>query len=180
MKHTISFVVIFFFSVSAFGQSYLGSISNQVNFREGPGTAYKVIKALKQGAQVFIISSFSENEFYNIIDIESNKEGYVHKSYITIEKELPKNSEGIFNPNGSIDTYNAQLEIFNNTSKTLTLRLNKEVFTFRAKEKKTLSVTPGNYDYIASAPSVMPDYGNESVNSNSAYTWEFYIITRYK
>jgi len=180
MKYTFSFLVIFSFSVASIGQSYLGSVSKQVNFREGPGTEHKIIKALKQGTQVFIISSDLENEFYNIIDIESNKEGYVHKSYITIEKELPKNSEGIFNPAGSTDTYNAQLEIYNNTSTILTLRLNKEVFTFRPKERTMLSVAPGNYDYIASAPSVMPDYGNESVNSNSAYTWEFYIVTRYK
>lgn len=180
MKYLLSFLVVFFFSVAATGQASLGRVSKQVNFREGPGTDYKIIKPLNQGAQVFIISSNLENDFYNIIDINSNKEGYVHKSYIKIEKDLPKNSDGIFNPKGSTGTYNAEIEIYNKTSKTLTLRLNKEVYTFLPKEKRTLSLVPGTYNYIASAPSVMPDYGNESLDSNSAYTWQFYIATSYK
>lgn len=180
MRYFIAFTILLAISSASLAQSYLGKISRQVNFRAGPGTEHKTIKSLKQGTQVFIISSEPENEFYNIIEIETNKEGYVHKSYILFETELPKNSEGIFNPNGSINSYNAEIEIFNNTSKTLTLRLNRQVFTFRPKEKKTLAISPGSYEYIASAPSVVPDYGSETLNSNSAYTWEFYIVTRYK
>src|SRR5687767_8270794 len=109
MKYIYSFLIIFSFSVVSIAQSYLGSISKQVNFRQGPGTDYKVIKTLKQGVKVFIISSDLENDFYNIIDIESNEEGYVHRSYIIVGKEIPKNSEGIFNPKGSTSTYNAEI-----------------------------------------------------------------------
>ena len=180
MKQIFSFLLVFLWSLASIGQSFLGSISKPVNFREGPGIEYRTIKTLRQGAQVFIFSSELENDFYNIIDIESNKEGYVNKSYITIERPLPKNTEGIFNPKGSTTTYNSELEIFNNTNKILSLRLNKEVFTFNPYEKSTLNLLPRDYKYIASAPLVIPDYGNESVKSSSAYSWEFYIITRYK
>ncbi len=180
MKHLFSFAIIFFISIATLAQSYLGRVSKQVNFREGPGVEYPVIKALKKETHVFIISTDSENDFYNVIDIDSNKEGYVHKSYITIEKELPKNTEGVFNPKGSIDSYNSEIEIYNNTSKKLTLRLNKEVYTFLPKEKKMISLVPGSYDYIASAPAVIPDYGSETLKNNFSYTWEFYIVSTYK
>lgn len=180
MKNIFPITLFLLISIGLEAQSYLGRVTKQVNFREGPGTEYKIIKPLQQGAQVFIISSNPENDFYNIIDIESNKEGYVHKSYITIESEVPRNTVGIFSPNGTTSTYNAEIEIYNNTSKVLTLRLNKELFTFRPKEKRILNIAPGSYDYIASAPFVIPDHGRESVSSNSAYTWEFYIVTRYK
>lgn len=180
MKYILSFSLVVLISLAATAQSYLGSVSKQVNFREGPGVEYPVIKVLKQGAQVFIFSTYLSNEFYKVIDIETNKEGFIHKEFIIIGKPLPKNTEGIFNPSGSTDSYNAVVEIFNNTSKKLTLRLNNEVHTFQAKEKKKISLEPGSYDYIASAPAVIPDYGSENLKNNVSYTWEFYIVTRYK
>lgn len=180
MRYVTSVLLACFIFTTSSSQSYLGKIIKQVNFREGPGVEYKIIGILRQSTQVFVISSNLEGEFYNIIDIESNKEGYVHKSYIKIGSEIPRNSDGIFSPSGTTNGYDAELEIFNNTSKVLTLRLNDENFTFQSGEKRTLKVTPGTYEYRASAPNVIPDYGTETVKSNSAYTWRFFIITRHK
>ena len=60
----------------------------------------------------------------------------------------------------------------------MTLKLNSESYTFKAKEKKTITLTPSTYDFIASAPNVIPNYGSETLESNTKYTWEFYIVTR--
>jgi hypothetical protein len=165
--------------MTSFSQSYLGTISKQVNMREGPGADYKVLVSLKPQTQVFIESIEPENDFYSIIDIASNKAGFVHKSYVTIGKELPK-SEGLFTPTGSSVNENPEVEIFNNTSRTMTLKLNSESHVFKPKEKKTLTLSPISYSFIASAPNVIPNYGSETLSSNTRYTWEFYIVTTYR
>ena len=53
-----------------FSQSYLGTITKQVNFRQGPSSDYEIISSLKPGTQVFISSTETEDDFYNIIDIK--------------------------------------------------------------------------------------------------------------
>ena len=48
--------------------------------------------------------------------------------------------------------YNPEIEIFNNTSLTLTLKLNSETYTFSPQQKRTITLNPGTYNYRASAP----------------------------
>jgi len=158
-------------------QSYLGSITKQVNFREGPGTDYTVISSLKVGTPIFVVSLDTENDFYDIIDIRTNKEGYVNKSFVKIGKEIEKNEQGMFSPNGQTATYNPEIEIYNDTRLTLTLKLNKDLFSFAPQEKRAITLEPGSCDYRASAPGVIPSIGTENLQSNNGYTWKFYIIT---
>ena len=84
MRKFILFTLFLLISMVGFSQSYIGWINKQVNFREGPGTENSIIKSLKPGTQIFIVSTTAENNYLNIIDIETNKEGYVHKSYIRL------------------------------------------------------------------------------------------------
>lgn len=164
-------------SVAVFSQSYLGWTTKQVNLREGPGTEYDIISSLSGGRQLFIVSLETEYDFYNVIDIATNKTGYIHKSFIKVGEELPKNEQGIFTPSGETETYNPEIEIYNKTSKTLTLLLNSTTYTFTPYETKKLALTPGNYEYRASAPGVIPDYGSETMKNNIAYSWTFFIET---
>lgn len=170
--------VLSFLYYSSFGQSYLGQISKKVNFREGPGTEYPIIASLKVGQQIFIISKDIDSDYYNVIDISTNKEGYVHKLYIKIGREIKKNDQSVFTPNGQVTNYNPELEIFNNTHLILTLKLNGDLHTFNPKEKKSISIPPGLYNYRASAPRVIPNFGEEKFQSNQGYSWQFYIVNR--
>ncbi len=174
-KHIICFLLLFN-SLFTFGQSFLGKVTKQVNFREGPSKESSVIGKLQAGTQIFIISLDSENDFYNIIDIASNKEGYIHKSFIKIGQEVEKNEKGYFTPNGKSETVNPEIEIFNNTDLTLTLKLNNQKYIFYSQEKRTIELSPGSCNYRASAPEVIPNFGNEYLVSNQAYTWQFYIV----
>lgn len=176
MKKILLFTFLLI-SVSSFSQSYLGWITEGVNFREGPSTEYSIIKLLQPGAQIFIVSTIAENNYFNIIDIETNKEGFVHKSYIQIGDVVEKNERGIFTPSGKSTTYKPEIEIFNNTDMTLTLKLNSELFTFLPHQKQTISLNPGAYNYRASAPGVIPNIGTENMEGNMNYSWQFYIVT---
>lgn len=178
MKKLIFFTFLLLTASVGFSQSYLGWVTKQVNFRQGPGSDYEVISSLKSGTQIFIVSLETENDFYNIIDIETDKEGYIHKAYIEVGERIKENESGLFVPSGKTATYNPTIEIFNNTSRTLTLKLNSTNYIFSPMEKKNLTLTPGAQNYRASAPGVIPNIGTEYLNSNMSYTWQFYIVTR--
>lgn len=178
MRSILVFIALLFYSLNANCQSYLGWVTGQVNFRSGPSKEYEVIKLLKPGSQIFINSLEDDSGFYSVIDIESNMEGYVHKSFVKIGKEVPFNKEGVFTPDERIVDFNSQAEIFNNTNTELTLKLNSEVYNFTPYEKRTLTLSPGNYVYRASAPGVIPAIGNEKFDNNMSYKWQFYIVTR--
>ena len=176
----IQFLLIIFLLTfsSGFAQSYLGVVAKQVNFRQGPGSAYSIIASLRPNTQIFVISLDTENDFYNVIDIATDREGYIHKSFIMLGKEVKNNESGMFTPSGRTSDYNPEIEIFNNTTLPLTLKLNSEIYMFSSKQKRTITLVPGTYNYRASAPGVIPNIGTENMDSNMGYTWQFYIITQ--
>ena len=55
-----------------YSQSYLGTITKQVNFRAGSSSSANIISSLKAQTQIFIISLETENDYYNIIDIATD------------------------------------------------------------------------------------------------------------
>ena len=180
MKKIIAFLIFSVLSISAFSQSYLGWITKQVNFRESPYTDAPILSSLKAGDQIFIVSLETENDFYSIIDIEENTEGYVHKNFVKVGELVKENDQGIFTPTGETTSYNPEIEIFNNTDVTLTLKLNSQSYSFSSQEKRSLNLTPGSISYRASAPGVIPNIGTENLRSNEGYTWQFYIVTSYR
>lgn len=170
------FLLIFLaFSISLFSQSYIGTVTKNVNFRTGPGSDYEIIHSLKPGTQIFIVSLETENNFYNIIDIETDKEGYVHKSFVKVGKSVAKSDGSFISASGNSSSNDSEANIFNNTSITMTLKLNSEVYRFSPQETKNIKLLPGKYDFRASAPGVIPNVGVKNFENNRIYTWQFYI-----
>ena len=178
MKKSILLPILLVFSVLSFSQSYLGWITSKVNFREQPSTTASILCSLKPGTLIFIISLDTSEDFYNIIDIKTNTEGYVNKKFVEIGKLVKENEQGIFTPNGQSTSYDPEIEIFNNTNIILTLKLNSQIYSFDPQEKRTLTVSAGTISYRASAPGIIPNFGSENIEGNRSYTWQFYIITR--
>jgi hypothetical protein len=135
-----------------------------------------VVQSLEAGSGLFIISKEKINDYYPVLDITTNKEGYIYSCLVEITEELPENKEGIFSPAGTTDSGESEVEVYNNTDLTLTLKLNDLYYEFAPQEKSKLQLTPGRYQYRASAPGVLPDHGSETIEKNTVYTWEFYII----
>lgn len=177
MKKILLLIFFILISTAIYSQSYLGTITKQVNFREGSSSDDNIISYLKPKTQIFIVSLETENDYYNVIDIATDREGYVHKSYVKVGKLISKSNESVFSPTGKSSNYNSEVKIFNNTSKTLTLKLNSELYHFSPYETKNINLTPGEYDFRASAPGVIPYIGTENLNSNQGYSWQFYITT---
>ena len=177
MKKIILLSFLLFTCLTGFSQSYLGRVTKQVNFREGAGTDYSVISSLKVGTQIFIVSLETENDFYNIIDIATDKEGYIHKSFVNVGQEIEKNEQGMFTPSGKTEKYNPQINIFNDTDISMTLKLNDQTYSFSPHQKRDITMNPGTINYRASAPGVIPNIGIEYMQSNMNYEWQFYIVT---
>jgi hypothetical protein len=179
-KTMIFLFVLIGISISSYGQSYLGVIIKKANLREGPGTEYVTISQLKKNSQIFIVSIETNNDFYNVIDIDNDIEGYIHKSLIRPTKQVEINEPGMFTSSGELETYDPKIEIYNNTSKSLTLKLNTEVFYFRPQETKNITLSPGQCSYRASAPGVIPNIGVENISSRQGYKWQFYITSTWR
>lgn len=178
MEKKLQLLFLILISNLIYSQSYLGTITKEVNFRDGSTTDNNIISSLKAQTQIFIISLETENDYYNVIDITTDREGYVHKSYVKIDKVVNKNNESVFSPTGKSSNYNSEVKIFNNTNRTLTLKMNAEQYHFIPYETKNIDLNPGEYDFRASAPGVMPYIGTENLNSNQGYSWQFYIVSR--
>lgn len=173
MKKKVLLLFLILISNVIYSQSYLGTITKQVNFRAGSSSSDNIISSLKAQTQIFIISLETNNDYYNIIDINTDKEGYVHKSFVIVGKIVNKSNESVFTPSGQTSNYNSEVKIFNNTSKTLTLKLNTEQYYFSPYETKNINLTPGEYDFRASAPGVIPYIGTENLNSNQGILGSF-------
>jgi uncharacterized protein YgiM (DUF1202 family) len=180
MNKTVLSILFSLIVSCGFGQSYLGWTTKQVNFRSGPGTEFEIISSLKPGTQIFIVSIETENDFYSVIDIATDKEGYLHKSFVKVGEKVAVNQEGAFTITGKTSNINPQVEIYNNTSTTLTLKVNNDRYMFSPFERKTIDLFAGKCSYRASAPGVIPNIGVESLESNMLYNWEFYIVTERK
>ncbi len=165
------------FGFVSYAQSYLGYVNKTVNFRTEANTSCKVISSLQQGTALFVISKDKINGFYQVLDIETNIEGFVHSSFVQLDEMLPKNEDGIFTPVGKTTKENPTIRIHNDTSIALTLKLNDEIYSFSPQERKSLTLSSGSYSYRASAPGVLPDYGTELMKSSYEYEWSFYIST---
>ena len=180
MKNKLLLIFFVLISNLIFSQSYLGTITKQVNLRSDASSYGTILKSLKPRTQIFIVSLETENDYYNIIDIATDKEGFVKKSFVKVGKLIAKSSESVFTPDGQSSNYKPEVKIYNNTTKTLTLKMNTELFYFRPYETKNISLYPGEYDFRASAPGVIPYIGTENLNGNQSYSWQFYISTSYR
>lgn len=179
MKRKLLLLFLFLTSINCtYSQHYLGEITKTVNLRESASTDAEILKKLGPKQSVFVLEKETENDFYHVIDIASDTEGYVHKDYVKLIKPVSRNEEKTFTKENDIEDYDSKVKIHNDTNRNLTLRLNSNVYTFTPNERKEIDLTPGFYKILASSPGVIPYSGGDDVESNSEYSWKFYISKR--
>lgn len=170
------FLIVSCFSI-ILGQSYLAVTTQKANLRDTPEKESEVLDLLKANSQLFVYSSETTSGYYNVIDIETDQEGWVHSSLVKLVKEIPKSEVSPFSPEGKTSGTECSIEVTNNTALSMTLKMNATYYYFDPRETKTLTSSPGAYSYIASAPSVIPYFGDDILQSGYKYSWVFYIET---
>lgn len=85
MKKLILLFALQLIALMSFAQSYIALTTTGVNMREGPSTEYDVIKHLNKGAVLYVDLDEAIDDWYLVVDIENDIEGYVSSRYIRIK-----------------------------------------------------------------------------------------------
>lgn len=172
---------VLFFSQTCSAEAFLGHINVfKANMRELPGRASNIIDSLSQMQQVYIFDEPAQNKFLHVINIATNKEGYIHMQLIDFDKPIAANEPGVFQESGESESVNPDIEIINDSKKELILNLNGESHYLSPYEKTKVTIPFGKLNYYASAVNVIPNSGIEYLKKNVKYTWRFYIVTTYR
>ena len=159
-------------------KSYIGIVNKEIDLLSGPGPGFEIIKNLIPGNQLFIISDKPINDYYNVIDIVSNEEGYVHKSSIELANEVEINEvNDLFKFAGKSESLtSSRIEAINSSEKPMTLIFGGSTWLFAPKGKWFINVSPGNYKIIVSSPNVIPYIEKVEIESGKNYKREYVII----
>jgi hypothetical protein len=159
-------------------KSYIGVVNKGVDLLAGPGSGFEIIKKLISGNQLFIISDKTINDYYNVIDILSNEEGYVHKSSVELGKEIEVNEVDIlFKSSGKSESLiSSTIEAINSSDKTMTLIMGGSTWIFAPYGKWYIKISPGNYKFIVSYTETIPYIGRVEIESGKNYKRDFIIV----
>ena len=159
-------------------KSYIGIVNKEIDLLSGPGSGFEIIKNLIPGNQLFIISDKPINDYYNVIDIVSNEEGYVHKSFVELANEVEINEvNDLFKFAGKSESLtSSRIEAINSSEKPMTLILGGSTWLFAPKGKWFINVSPGYYKIIVSSPNVIPYIEKVEIESGKNYKREYVII----
>ncbi len=164
-------------------KSYIGVVKNkEINLLEGPGPDYEIITNLIPGSQLFIISDKPINGYYNVIDILSNKQGYVNVLFVDLGDEIKANDDssnfivtGVSeNPKLSI------INIFNNTEVRTSIKMGGYNYIFEPLARRDIDISPGDYTIIVSSPNVIPFIEKVEIEVGKNYKREYVIIKKPK
>lgn len=156
-------------------QCYVARTASVVNMREGPSTEYGVVKCLNKNTVIYVDLDDAIDDWYLVVDIQSNKEGYVSSKYVKLQKTISKSSTASIQRLTRTHEYNPSLHIKNQTGKTLLLRINSTSYNLSIGENLKVTVEPGKFRFRASAVGVVPLSGEYTTESNYEYDWRFYI-----
>ena len=95
--------------------------------------------------------------------------------------EQPKKSDSPFTATYVGGNRPPEVEIFNDTDRTLYLDFGQDTltpYTIPPKSSKKFTLTEGIYKFKATVPRVVPIAGQETFQKGYAYSWRFVIITR--
>jgi hypothetical protein len=132
---------------------------------------------IPKGDLVVLLGQGTVGGWFNVIHVKSNQEGWIHTSVI-LAYYTKNRKPNLTIPGRNTNNYKSPaLEVKNDSDKTMTLKLGEVRYVFYPRESKTVTLIPGRYSFHASAPNVIPDFGEQNFESGYIYTWRFYIVT---
>jgi hypothetical protein len=168
-----AFALTFIIYAPIQAQLRIGTASNKVNFRIGPGTNYKILQTIDTSNLLVVLPREPKNGFLEVFDVETSSRGYVHESLIRITDTLNFGKQHFFEKSGENATGDIQIELINGTALPLFVWINKISYDISPHEKKVLVLEDEKVIYFASAPGVFPVFGKETLQKGSTYTWKF-------
>ena len=174
MKPLHFFFCLFFLflPLTHFSQSYLGYSTQHTELID---STYATIRTVAKGDGLFIISLEAQHGYYSVIHIKSNKEGFIPRKNVVLERVVPQVEENIFSSIKQSDVRDPIIKISNTSKIAMTVKLNNTLYEIQPKEKRTIHLKTGKYYFRVSTPDIAPYYGSEELDEFKLYEWEFYI-----
>jgi hypothetical protein len=156
-----------------YGQLSMGSSQSEINFREGPGLSSRILFTVGYSNLLVILPQEQQNGFVEVFDIESSSFGYVYESLIKITDTLYFQKQQYFERSDTTCRDNIDIELINQTDRSLFVWINKCIYHLDPHEKKNLVFTDENITYFSSAPGIYPVFGREILKKGFVYKWNF-------
>jgi hypothetical protein len=157
------------------GVDYVVVTASRANLREDSNITSASLLTLVKGHVLVLLDPSPVGSWYNVIDVETNQEGWIHQSTIAINHTL-KPRPLITLPESETGSYGTPyVEVTNDSAKKMTLKIGGSRYVLSPGEIKTIYVSPGTYKFHASAPGVIPDFGEDLFKAGYRYRWRFYI-----
>lgn len=173
MRTVFLIILIIAASFSAFAQLKLGSAKSEINFREGPGTNFKVVYKIDRSNLLVILPREPKNNFIEVFDIESSSYGFVAENLITVTDSLNFQKQNFFERSGPNESGEVEIELINQTSNILFIWINRNTYNLVPFEKKVLIMNTEDIVFFSSAPGLFPVFGKEILRKGSSYRWNF-------
>jgi hypothetical protein len=165
--------LIFIINAPLNGQLRLGNVNGEINFREGPGSNFRVLHTVNKSNLLVILPREPQNGYIEVFDIETSSWGYVYESLIRITDTLTFSKQNFFEKTADSTSGSVEMELINSTSHTLFFWINKFSYNISPFEKKVLVIGDEDIIYFSSAPGLFPVFGREVLKKGSVYVWKF-------
>lgn len=157
---------------------YLAKVIKLASLKAESDINSKTLLILKVNSQIYVFANKDITGFVKVIDIKTNKLGWIQKGLLKKIKDLPLSQKNSFEDGGESSSYEPEVVIKNTTGLTIRLIVGDKSFILSANATTTEFINVGEQIYTASAPGVIPLSGRHLFNSNSKYNWTFTLVTR--
>jgi hypothetical protein len=134
----------------------VGHSKGKINFREGPGSKYKIHSSIDQSNTLIILPGKPENGYNEIFDVESNIHGYAYASLLVITDTMNPQKQKFFSEEGENNNNTVEIDLVNRTKEKLFIWMNGIVYNLGPYEKKSLEFNNGDVKYFAAAKNIFP------------------------
>jgi uncharacterized protein YxeA len=156
---------------------FLASTTKNIRLREEPDSLSNVKLTIPKNSQIYVFTSNDVEGYIKVIDIKTNKLGWIRKNSFKKIKDLPLSTSNYFQENDEITSSSPEIEITNKSSKSISLIAGSKYISLEPHSTITETVESGDLYYTASAPGVTPVSGKHNFKIGRRYSWTFAIIT---
>ena len=152
-------------------------VRGAVNLRSEPSASASIVREIRRGELLVLLSREDVEGWYNVIHVDSADEGWIRGDLLEIQYTRAPRRESPFQEE-RVDSYsNPTVVVANDSYLDLNLRVGSQQYTVPSNSTKTITLSPGTYDYIGSARGVIPAIGTKTWEVGHRYTWRFRIVT---
>ena len=148
----------------------------KANLRASADVKSDIILELPQGNLLVLLAKESSGGWYNVIDVETSQEGWIHGNNIEVqftnERQISKPT--LARTATERSDANPYVIIKNDSENTLYLKLGANRYVIEPNYSKRVDLISGSYKFYATSPKVLPDIGEISFERGAYYTWRFY------